>query len=173
LTSKNTKIFFSIEFIHRFNLNPLCGKIFYWMNLTDENIVQTLIETKTFVNEYTLNGIHRNFLTRFHDTLRKQDRRKQMRYVNLISMIESGIYYLSAENLSSDDPCQLGCYLTYEQALILVDFADPQYEQELSSLIIIRDIIPFDSRTDLSSILYKQEVLVKSKVHLICFVFWI
>ena len=53
------------------------------------------------------------------------------------------------------------------------DFADPQYEQELSSLIIIRDIIPFDSRTDLSSILYKQEVLVKSKVHLICFVFWI
>lgn len=76
MTSKNTKIFFSIEFIHRFNLNPLCGKIFYWMNLTDENIVQTLIETKTFVNEYTLDGIHRNFLTRFHDTLRKQDRRK-------------------------------------------------------------------------------------------------
>lgn len=84
-----------------------------------------------------------------------------MRYLNLISTIESRIYYLSAENLSVDDPCQLGCYLTYEQALILVDFADPQYEQELSSLITMRDIIPFDSRTDLSSILYQHEVFVK------------
>jgi hypothetical protein len=39
------------------------------MGLTDEHIVKTLIETKTFVNEYTLDGIYNNFLARFHDTL--------------------------------------------------------------------------------------------------------
>ncbi|CAF4427329.1 unnamed protein product, partial [Adineta steineri] len=45
---------------------------------------------------------------------------------------------------------KLGCYLTYEQASILVDFADPQYEHELSSLITIHDII---SQEDLKSLL--------------------
>ncbi|CAF5144727.1 unnamed protein product, partial [Rotaria sp. Silwood1] len=57
------------EFIRYFNLDPNCSKIFYWMGLTDEHIVKTLIETKTFVNEYTLDGIYNNFLRRLHDTL--------------------------------------------------------------------------------------------------------
>ncbi|CAF4417883.1 unnamed protein product, partial [Adineta steineri] len=57
------------KFIRYFNLDPNCGKIFFWMGLTDENIVKTLIETKTFVNEYMLDGIYNNFLTRLHDTL--------------------------------------------------------------------------------------------------------
>ena len=65
---KSIDLFF-LEFIHYFNLDPICGKIFYWMKLTDENIVKTLIETKTFVNEYTLDGIYKNFLTRLRDTL--------------------------------------------------------------------------------------------------------
>ena len=39
------------------------------MGVTDENIVKTLIEIKTFVNEYTLDGIYNNFLMRLHDTL--------------------------------------------------------------------------------------------------------
>ena len=67
--------------------------------------------------------------------------------------LESNIYYISAEKLIDsdylnhsrrfrDDFCKLGCYLTYEQASILVDFADPQYEEQLSSLIVIQDIIP-------------------------------
>jgi hypothetical protein len=43
------------------------------MGLTDENIVKTLIETKNFVNEYTLDGIYNNFLTRLHDTLGKEN----------------------------------------------------------------------------------------------------
>ncbi|CAF1561008.1 unnamed protein product [Adineta steineri] len=144
------------KFIRYFNLDPNCGKIFFWMGLTDENIVKTLIETKTFVNEYMLDGIYNNFLTRLHDTL------------------ESGIYNISAENLLNFDqqneyliPIQrdsicmvykidskklykLGCYLTYEQASILVDFADPQYEHELSTLITIHDII---SQEDLKSLL--------------------
>jgi hypothetical protein len=47
------------------------------------------------------------------------------------------IYHIDNENL-----CKLGCFLTHEQALLLVDFADPQYESELSSLITIHDIIP-------------------------------
>lgn len=42
------------------------------MGLADENIVRSLIETKTFVNEYTLDGIYNNFLTRLHDTLGKK-----------------------------------------------------------------------------------------------------
>ncbi|CAF1261150.1 unnamed protein product [Adineta steineri] len=144
------------KFIRYFNLDPNCGKIFFWMGLTDENIVKTLIETKTFVNEYMLDGIYNNFLTRLHDTL------------------ESGIYNISAENLLNFDQqngylipiqrnsncmvykidskklCKLGCYLTYEQASILVDFADPQYEHALSSLITIHDII---SQEDLKSLL--------------------
>jgi hypothetical protein len=60
---------FVSEFIQSFNLDPKCGKIFYWMGLADENIVKSLIETKTFVNEYMLDGIYNNFLTRLHDTL--------------------------------------------------------------------------------------------------------
>lgn len=66
---KKIEKFFFVEFIHYFNLDPICGKIFYWMGLTDENIVKTLIETKNFVNEYTLDGIYNNFLIRLHDTL--------------------------------------------------------------------------------------------------------
>jgi hypothetical protein len=85
-------------------------------------------------------------------------------------IIESGIYYISAENLinKQEDFCKLGCYLTYEQASILVDFADPQYEQELLSLITIHDIIPQErlktliksnNLAELSSIiLQKQQV---------------
>lgn len=61
-----------------------------------------------------------------------------------------------------DDLCQLGCYLTYEQALILVDFADSQYEDQLSSLIIIQDIIPREQlnmadRDALSTIILPQQ----------------
>ncbi|CAF3346668.1 unnamed protein product [Rotaria sp. Silwood2] len=135
------------EFIRHFNLDPNCVKIFYWMGLTDENIVKTLIEIKTFVNEYTLDGIYNNFLTRLHDTL------------------ESGVYYISTENLINYDQqkeyltikqrnnhhsihqmisenfCKLGCFLTYKQAYILVDYADPEYEHELSSLTTTHDII--------------------------------
>ncbi|UJR31391.1 hypothetical protein I4U23_018885 [Adineta vaga] len=131
------------EFIRYFNLNPSCGKIFYWMNLTDENIVKILIETKTFVNEYTLDGVYKSFQTRLQDT------------------IESGIYYISAEDLIHFDQlmknnhvtykidtkklCKLKYFLTFEQASILVDFADPQYEENLSSLIITKDIISHES----------------------------
>jgi hypothetical protein len=46
------------------------------------------------------------------------------------------IYKIDSEKL-----CKLGCFVTYEQATILVDFADPQYEHELSSLSTIHDII--------------------------------
>jgi hypothetical protein len=62
----------------------------------------------------------------------------------------------------------LGCYLTYEQASILVDFADPQYENELLSLITIHDVISQERLktllksnkfNDLSKeILHKQQV---------------
>ena len=38
--------------------------------------------------------------------------------------------------------CKLGCYLTYKQASILVDYADPAYEHELLSLMTVHDIIP-------------------------------
>ena len=75
---------------------------------------------------------------------------------------------LMIEQRSSEDLCKLGCYLTLEQASILVDFADPQYEQELVSLIVIRDIIPQEriktllksnNLNELSTvILLKQEV---------------
>ena len=58
-----------LEFIRHFHLHPICGKIFYWLNLTDETIVQTLIATKTFVNEYTLDGIYESFVTRLNDTI--------------------------------------------------------------------------------------------------------
>ena len=67
-----------------------------------------------------------------------------------MGILESGIYYVSAEKLSDvlqqtkEDLCRLGCYLTYEQASILVDFADPQYEKELLSLITVHDIIPHE-----------------------------
>lgn len=64
--------------------------------------------------------------------------------------------------------CNLGCYLTYEQASILVDFADPEYEHILLSLITIHDIIPCESLKSLlksnnfheisTIILQKQEV---------------
>lgn len=37
------------------------------MNLIDENTVQTLMETKIFVNEYILDGIYNNFLKKLHD----------------------------------------------------------------------------------------------------------
>ncbi|CAF4929144.1 unnamed protein product [Rotaria sp. Silwood1] len=111
------------------------------MDLTDENIVKTL------VNEYILDGIYNNFLMRLHDTL------------------ESCIHYISMENLKYSDQqnqyltikkrknndnihkiinenyCKLGYYLTYKQALILIDYADPEYEHELSFLITIHDII--------------------------------
>jgi hypothetical protein len=65
-------------------------------------------------------------------------------------LIESGIYYISADNLTinqrnSENLCKLDCYLTYEQASILVDFADPEYEHKLLSLITIHDIIPQES----------------------------
>ncbi|CAF1294764.1 unnamed protein product [Rotaria sordida] len=63
-----TFIYFQ-NFFRYFNLDTNCGKIFYWMGLTDENIVKTLSEIKTFVNEYTLDGIYNNFLMRLHDTL--------------------------------------------------------------------------------------------------------
>jgi hypothetical protein len=46
------------------------------------------------------------------------------------------IYKIDNEKL-----CKLSCFVTYEQATILVDFADPQYEHELSSLSTIHDII--------------------------------
>ncbi|CAF3805891.1 unnamed protein product [Rotaria sp. Silwood1] len=136
-----------LQFIHYFNLDPNYGKIFYWMGLTDENIVKTLIETKFFINEYILDGIYNNFLIRLHDTL------------------ELGIYCISMENFKNSDQqnqyltikqrknndnihkiinenvCKLGCYLTYKQASILVDYTDPEYEHELLSLITIHDII--------------------------------
>jgi hypothetical protein len=65
-------------------------------------------------------------------------------------LIESGIYYISADNLTinqrnSENLCKLDCYLTYEQASSLVDFADPEYEHKLLSLITIHDIIPQES----------------------------
>ena len=60
---------FALEFIRYFNLSPNCAKIFYWMGLTNEHIVKTLIETAIFVNEYILDGIYNNFLIRLHDTL--------------------------------------------------------------------------------------------------------
>lgn len=50
--------------------------------------------------------------------------------------------YLNNSRRFQDDLCKLGCYITYEQALILVDFADPEYEEQLSSLIVLQDIIP-------------------------------
>ncbi|CAF4553692.1 unnamed protein product [Rotaria socialis] len=133
IESKNRLSSLSIhEFIRYFNLDPNCGKIFYWMGLTDENIVKTLIEIKTFVNEYTLDGIYNNFLMRLHDTL------------------ESDSYYISPEYLTmknlhqiiTEHFCKLGCYLTYKQASILVDYADPEYEHELLSLMTVHDIIP-------------------------------
>ena len=49
------------------------------------------------------------------------------------------IYRIDRESL-----CQLGCYLTYEQATMLVDFADPQYHEELSSLIVRHDVIAYE-----------------------------
>ncbi|CAF1625727.1 unnamed protein product [Rotaria magnacalcarata] len=132
IESKNRLSSLSIhEFIRYFNLDPNCGKIFYWMGLTDENIVKTLIEIKTFVNEYTLDGIYNNFLMRLHDTL------------------ESDSYYISPEYLTmknlhqiiTEHFCKLGCYLTYKQASILVDYADPEYEHEILSLMTVHDII--------------------------------
>lgn len=60
-----------LEFIQRFNLNPICAKVFVWMGLTNENIVKTLIETKDYVDEYALDGIYKCFLTRLQDTLGK------------------------------------------------------------------------------------------------------
>ena len=42
----------------------------------------------------------------------------------------------------NENLCKLDCYLTYKQASILVDFADPQYEHELLSLMTTHDIIP-------------------------------
>ncbi|CAF3715308.1 unnamed protein product [Rotaria sp. Silwood1] len=41
----------------------------------------------------------------------------------------------------NENYCKLGYYLTYKQALILIDYADPEYEHELSFLITIHDII--------------------------------
>src|SRR5438045_1102437 len=90
-------------------------------------------------------------------------------------IIESGIYYISAEDFitkqrNNENLCKFGCYLTYEQASILIYFGDPEYEHELLSLITIHDIIPQEylktllksnNLTELSSIiLQKQEVLV-------------
>ena len=49
------------------------------------------------------------------------------------------IYRIDRESL-----CQLGCFLTYEQASMLVDFADPQYDEELASLITRHDIIAYE-----------------------------
>ena len=57
--------------------------------------------------------------------------------------------------------CKLGCYLTYKQASILVDYADPEYEHELLSLMIVHDIIP---REHLKSLL-KSSIVDKS-IHL-------
>jgi hypothetical protein len=93
-----------------------------------------------------------------------------------LCVTESGIYYIPAEDLLySDRPnewftarqlgvhramhtidgdklCKLGCFLTYEQASILIGFADPQYEQRLPSLVVIRDIISQESlRSSLQS----------------------
>jgi hypothetical protein len=82
----------------------------------------------------------------------------------IFSIVESGIYYVAAENLKHQDLCKLGCFLTYEQASILIDFADPEYEQKLSSLITILDVIPQEylksnnNQINLSLILPKQEV---------------
>lgn len=86
--------------------------------------------------------------------------------------IESDSYYIipqdlvnSVEKIASKNICKLGCYLTYKQASILVDYADPEYETELTSLITIHDIIPkskhgknidFDELS--TSILPKQQV---------------
>lgn len=71
----------------------------------------------------------------------------------------------SDESTINRDPCKSGCYLTYEQASTLVDFADPEYEQTLLSLITIHDIVSYErlqSLNDLSElstiILPKQEV---------------
>ena len=56
-----------LEFIRSFHLNPICAKIFFWMKLTDETSVKTLIETRTYVNEYRLNEIQNSFLGRLRD----------------------------------------------------------------------------------------------------------
>lgn len=74
-----------------------------------------------------------------------------------LNIVDSGIYYHSTENLNllkhhrsnarllyhleEQDLVKLGCFLTYEQALILVDFADPEYEAELTALVTVQDII--------------------------------
>ncbi|CAF0923040.1 unnamed protein product [Adineta ricciae] len=133
-TIKSTKRLSSLsihEFIRCFHLNPSCGKIFYWMNLIDKNIVKILIETKTFVNEYTLNGVYQSFQTRLQDTL------------------DSGSYYICAENvihsIDLKTLCQLKCYLTYEQSSNLVDFADFEYIEKLSSLVVTHDVVSYEN----------------------------
>ena len=70
---------------------------------------------------------------------------------------------VTVQQRTDEDLCKLGCYLTYEQVSILVDFADPEYEKELLSLITIHDVIPqerlINSFNELSSeILRKQQV---------------
>ncbi|CAF0920812.1 unnamed protein product [Adineta ricciae] len=137
-TMKSTKRLSSLsihEFIRCFHLNPSCGKIFYWMNLIDENIVKILIETKTFVNEYTLNGVYQSFQTRLQDTL------------------DSGSSYICVENavhsIDLKTLCQLKCYLTYEQSSNLVDFADLEYIENLSSLVVIQDVVSYENMKSL------------------------
>lgn len=60
--------------------------------------------------------------------------------------------------LNSENICKSDCFLTYQQASILVDFADPDYESKLSSLITIHDIVSNKFDELQTVILPKQQV---------------
>lgn len=48
-------------------------------------------------------------------------------------------------NIDLKTLCQLKCYLTYEQSSNLVDFADPEYIEKLSSLVVTQDVVPYEN----------------------------
>ena len=72
------------------------------------------------------------------------------------SFLETGSFFLSIDDEKFNDSrilyrflrkklCQHQCFLTFEQTLVLVDFADPEYQNSLRNLIEIHDIISHEN----------------------------